>query len=76
MKNAGGKKKVVEVQFHKLTVMSGITMGKPVWRGVIVFAPGPYGTLFTDTYTGRGGAEMAVDKFCSTVLGSDWEVKK
>ena len=77
MKEVGKeKKKTVEIQYHKLTVMNGNTLERPIWRGVIIFAFGPYGTLFTDTYMGKRGAEMAVERFCSVVLGPDWEIKQ
>ena len=65
----------VKVEYHKLETTCGGTPEHPVHRAMIRFAPGPYGTMFTDAYMGREGAEMAVDAFCRTfsvlgVLGS------
>jgi len=67
----------IKVEYHKLETRCGCegTSGHPVHRAMIRFAPGPYGTMFTDAYMGREGAEMAVDAFCRTfsvlgVLGS------
>jgi hypothetical protein len=64
-----------KVEYHKYDNCFGGSPEKPAHRAMITFAPGPYGTLFTDAYTGRRGAEMAVEKFLSFLNPHEIEIK-
>ena len=56
-------RETLEVKFEKKDGKSG----RKSHRAAIRFAPGPYGEVFTNWYTGQRGAESVVDQLRSAL---------